>query len=609
MFPECSQNMHLCVGGVVVCDCVDLMRQLLAHNASNQKYFVEIGCVAHLHALLTPSDPSRLAEADPHGEAAIVHKAMRMLLDIARNCGHMASTQSALLKIAPALLSLAAQPHDSALVERALILLRVALHLNADSAAQFLGMKTALALLTRLTLRSSAPHIAMLAEATLKALFLEQGAAQRMQIETLWRVSHSLVNVCVGVVAQVSSSDADINPLRFWMATRALAHLFGRNQAMKRLALTKKSAATQCFLSETLMRALLATAQKREALDQRVQLGLLLLLASLGFESRAALHALFAREAWMQCVVALATAKAHDAYVRGLSTFILAECLEFARDLAPMANGSHGQNDEASGSASSEFSVFLVSVVRERVSVDVLKANLDALRETPEYRAMRRVCAQCRERVGQEKKRKGAELARRCALEELFAREFDLEKGEFLGLRENKRFKFAVLFDAEFVRRFEAIYAVIDQRIIRLISCQASRGRLGGGGEEEEHKASEREAAMASELEVLRREKAQFEREMEALRRQQAERIDTNMHAINAAGEKDLIVGAIREMIIIQRHFFFLSQNPICSTHKGHRQEVVRRTVAGSRSARKAQPAESMVLRMRNISVIYHLNS
>ena len=65
---------------------------------------------------------------------------------------------------------------------------------------------------------------------------------------------------------------------------------------------------------------------------------------------------------------------------------------------------------------------------------------------------------------------------------------------------------------------------------------------------------------MASELEVLRREKAQFEREMEALRRQQAERIDTNMHAINAAGEKDRIVGAIRETIIIQRHFFFSSK-------------------------------------------------
>merc|ERR1719410_1432211 len=43
-------------GGVVVMDCLLLMERLLLNNESNQKYFVEIGCVAKLQSLLEPKD-------------------------------------------------------------------------------------------------------------------------------------------------------------------------------------------------------------------------------------------------------------------------------------------------------------------------------------------------------------------------------------------------------------------------------------------------------------------------------------------------------------------------------------------------------------------------
>merc|ERR1719295_410443 len=99
---EVTRNEDGVQGGMVVQDCLHLLGNLLLNNESNQKYFVEIGCVEQLRPLLTPTDFQN------RGQLQIVEKVMDIVLRIAKHCGHIQNTQSALGKIMEPLLNIVA---------------------------------------------------------------------------------------------------------------------------------------------------------------------------------------------------------------------------------------------------------------------------------------------------------------------------------------------------------------------------------------------------------------------------------------------------------------------------------------------------------------------
>merc|ERR1712187_444893 len=82
------------------------------------------------------------------------------------------------------------------------------------------------------------------------------------------------------------------------------------------------------------------------------------------------------------------------------------------------------------------------------------------------------VMQQCKKNVAAINFLNDAEKKKGLMIEQMFVYEFGQGCEEYLPLK-NNRMKIN-LFDATFVRQFESIYSVIDQRIIQLLSSNSS---------------------------------------------------------------------------------------------------------------------------------------
>ena len=144
-------------------DCLWLMENLLISNQSNQKYFVELGCVEQLKDLLIPTDFQNKEQMK------VVNKVINILLEITKNCGHLNNAQIACGKIMEPLLRIISfyafnlEPHRSRssmnpmdeekmgeggggdglnydlMKQKCLILLRIILYLNKENLNIFIN--------------------------------------------------------------------------------------------------------------------------------------------------------------------------------------------------------------------------------------------------------------------------------------------------------------------------------------------------------------------------------------------------------------------------------------------------------------------------------------
>eukprot|EP00485_Elphidium_margaritaceum_P006726 CAMPEP_0202695708 /NCGR_PEP_ID=MMETSP1385-20130828/9243_1 /ASSEMBLY_ACC=CAM_ASM_000861 /TAXON_ID=933848 /ORGANISM="Elphidium margaritaceum" /LENGTH=970 /DNA_ID=CAMNT_0049351785 /DNA_START=15 /DNA_END=2927 /DNA_ORIENTATION=- len=535
-------------GGMVVQDCLALMDNLLTHNESNQKYFVEIGCVQHLRPLLQPTDFGDTQQM------TIVAKALEIVMAIARNCGHLSNAQKSFASLMHALLAMVAfddyrhhqpqpQPqqttHDvdyDLLKQKCLLLLRIVVHLNGDNVSSLLSMTAAAAdnnqhmtathpllLLTKLCLYGSPvdvhnshnsnalfdPILSLLSESVLRSLLFHNRSVQNRLTDALlraqpppspsqaqqqpqqqqsWPIEFGNVLLQVLSVPQLSKGFGD--PLKYWMMTRVLSFLVADNNDVKMLALSKPvfhgGSHPQSLLS-VILNALHMTMNEHGHCDQRVQIGLLLLLATFCYECRDAIYAIFGtsdkhnrnrNNECMQCLVRMATvdddARGNNAYSRGLATYIIALCLEFARDLNANTDGNANANANANHHGNDlQFSPFLFDVISREITLDRFRSNLEALRSTPEYQRVMTALQTCAKKLSPNAhtntQMDDRERQKRMLIEEMFTYEFDAANDEYLAASTKNRFK-VNLFDSVFVQQYEAIYAVIDKRIIKMIS-------------------------------------------------------------------------------------------------------------------------------------------
>ena len=258
------------------------------------------------------------------------------------------------------------------------------------------------------------------------------------------------------------------DPLRYWMITRILTYLLNDNNQIKLISLSKPLTLyhKQCYFID-IMNSLITTMNDKSNSDQRIQIGLLLII-TLCYECREAIYKMFAQNNnnYMQYFVKLATnSSTGNDYNRGLSTYIIALCLEFARDLSPnQRNRNSNNNNNAS------FSPYLFQIVNNQISLDRFKSNLEKLRNTNEYKKMIDVIQKCKQKVPNNNNNMDEmERKKRLMIEEIFIHDFDIENEEYIADK-NNRMRIN-LFTTTFEQQFEKIFSVIDKRIIQLISC------------------------------------------------------------------------------------------------------------------------------------------
>eukprot|EP00484_Ammonia_sp_Unknown_P016449 CAMPEP_0197033194 /NCGR_PEP_ID=MMETSP1384-20130603/11667_1 /TAXON_ID=29189 /ORGANISM="Ammonia sp." /LENGTH=1041 /DNA_ID=CAMNT_0042462969 /DNA_START=5 /DNA_END=3130 /DNA_ORIENTATION=+ len=342
------------------------------------------------------------------------------------------------------------------------------------------------------------PVISLLSQSLLQCMFSENRNLQKILTESLLRTQlavHSnqppqqqqqqqhwdvefgeLVLQILSIHESTQKGFGD--PLRYWMITRILSYLVNDNNKIKVLALSKPLTLynnKQIYLAEIIMNSLITTIDDKSNCDQRIQLGLLLLIITLCYECRDAIYKIFGgdgQQNYMQYFVKLACAddQIGNEYNRGLATYVIALCLEFARDLSPNSNHAQQRPNEVDSRKKKKFSAYLFDIINNRISLDRFKSNLEKLRNTKEYSKMVSVLQKCNQKLPNPRNTNMDEVEKkkRLLIEEIFIHDFDIENDEYLPDK-NNRMKIN-LFDRRFVQQFENIYAGIDKRIISLIS-------------------------------------------------------------------------------------------------------------------------------------------
>merc|ERR1712087_598303 len=127
----------------------------------------------------------------------------------------------------------------------------------------------------------------------------------------------------------------------------------------------------------------------------------------------------------------------------------------------------------------------LFRIINDEISLDLFKTNLDNLRQTESYKKMFGVAEKCKVNVSGFNVVNEVERKKRLLKEEIFVYEFvDAECKEYLPAK-NNRMRIN-LFDTQFVKQFESIFAVIDQRIIQLLSSNKQQTNSNGNNRRKE---------------------------------------------------------------------------------------------------------------------------
>ena len=318
--------------------------------------------------------------------------------------------------------------------ERSLILLRIAVLFHEENAKQFMSLnldflsntdyhcENSLFFLLDVSYGGSdsaqnqwiTPNIRSLCLSLIRALCQSDRTLQRNGIDVISILSNESISE--------KTTDKECgHPLQYWTTLRISSYFLEDNKSMK----------LQCASTPIIINQLFSTL--RSGSDERLLIGILLLIITMCYECRDAIYLLFSNEQRMGIIVELATDQQRDDYIRGMATYILAMCLEFAPCLSPQNGAKSAPNRKR---RNKKFSHFLFHIVTKQIKMEKFKSNLEKLLSTTEFSSMVGVVPKCKQKS--KVSTNAMERNRILAIQEMFAMEIDSENDEYLALRQNR---------------------------------------------------------------------------------------------------------------------------------------------------------------------------
>ncbi|ETO06305.1 hypothetical protein RFI_31086 [Reticulomyxa filosa] len=236
-----------------------------------------------------------------------------------------------------------------------------------------------------------------------------------------------------------SNSNSNISrafgdPVMYWTCIQMLIAALRDNSESKQLAV-------ECVaLTDMLIDSLLVVCTNvHNGIDERISVGLLLLLSHWCFQSKACIVQLLnnKRSDLFPTLITLThqgRMESNNIYIRGLSTYIVAICLESAREL----NSGNGSGE------------YLLDVISNQIGLDKFKSNLEWIDKCEDMTKLKYDLSKSSNELSFLKNKLSPLLSF------VSISSINLTKMDY--------------FDYAFVQNFQSIFSVVDNRIISLLS-------------------------------------------------------------------------------------------------------------------------------------------